>query len=612
MDRHCRVCFESEEDKSALISPCQCRGSSLYIHIHCLELWQNVSLLNNMPMNALVCPVCKTSFRHPSGVVMFYKQLMHSIGRYVNISIALIVFLLQLMVLKPLKIFLHTLLMIISIPFGLLPLGDISIAWVGQEFPQQLALIYNSKEPYPSLRNGVLLVASKRIPESSIFHETVILLLEHNPEVGSKGVILNFYSSISNRSNDEILQQLNELSFTFDQSQFDFGGPMDTGVLTVIHHCRECSKYSIKVNIDAHSTGIATPNIVGEPAIESLRKENTIYYSEYEAANRTLKLLSAHSRKKTLGKFCGISSSGNAFRRLKRSAINMINRGRDHALAAGLGRRDVVSLSQRNIPTQRQLFASDHPSSNFEFGPQGGYESREFPSVQQRFSAYPNVRTNNDIFGDYVGDSGNMDYDFPSPISTNLRKRNNSINRTIPTYRPRLSPVDIDVHSSSYSVSPLTPIDGNIDIVVDDSMGPRIDELGNFDCECEVHDEIQDWESNNANSEVRFVPQVLLLRGCCLWAPHQLDGEIRAGEWHIVPAKKDYIFLAQDIQNRTGHDGISNSSHYQFPSINDISGVPQRAFHRSIAGVYRNVGRRDSNVIMSKSIWHHLVSTVDE
>lgn len=33
----CRVCFERDSEEEELVSPCLCRGSQQYIHLHCLK-----------------------------------------------------------------------------------------------------------------------------------------------------------------------------------------------------------------------------------------------------------------------------------------------------------------------------------------------------------------------------------------------------------------------------------------------------------------------------------------------------------------------------------------------------------------------------------------------
>ncbi len=39
-ERVCRFCFDSSTQLSPLVSPCSCRGSQRWVHLHCLRGWQ--------------------------------------------------------------------------------------------------------------------------------------------------------------------------------------------------------------------------------------------------------------------------------------------------------------------------------------------------------------------------------------------------------------------------------------------------------------------------------------------------------------------------------------------------------------------------------------------
>lgn len=96
---------------------------------------------------------------------------------------------------EPLRLILHAILVIVTLPLGQFSLGDVTISWIGQslcpgfefivllifilsgnEFPPQLALVC-SGEPIPNMTEGLILVASPCIPKSSIFHHAVVLIL---------------------------------------------------------------------------------------------------------------------------------------------------------------------------------------------------------------------------------------------------------------------------------------------------------------------------------------------------------------------------------------------------------------------------------------------------
>ncbi len=46
--KECRICFESDDlSNNKLISPCNCNGTSKYVHTNCLKLWINNSINPN-------------------------------------------------------------------------------------------------------------------------------------------------------------------------------------------------------------------------------------------------------------------------------------------------------------------------------------------------------------------------------------------------------------------------------------------------------------------------------------------------------------------------------------------------------------------------------------
>ena len=38
-EKFCKICYEQDETKSKLLSPCACSGTMGYIHEHCLRIW---------------------------------------------------------------------------------------------------------------------------------------------------------------------------------------------------------------------------------------------------------------------------------------------------------------------------------------------------------------------------------------------------------------------------------------------------------------------------------------------------------------------------------------------------------------------------------------------
>ena len=69
-DKQCRICFQSDEKFSPLISPCSCIGSSKYIHLLCLQKWlqskikldykeKNENLIWAYRYEPVQCEICK-------------------------------------------------------------------------------------------------------------------------------------------------------------------------------------------------------------------------------------------------------------------------------------------------------------------------------------------------------------------------------------------------------------------------------------------------------------------------------------------------------------------------------------------------------------------------
>lgn len=164
---------------------------------------------------------------------MIYRRCVHIVKFHVNVGFAIWSLLWLSLVIIPLKIFIHTVLVIITLPFGSFSLSGASLTWIGYDFPPQLAIVHDSNGTnVPELKAGVVLVASVAIPQSSMFFKTVILVLEHSAEAGSKGVVVNCLS-----------RNLNVNGFSVGS-----GGPMEQEMCTVIHNSRTCSRYSYILN----------------------------------------------------------------------------------------------------------------------------------------------------------------------------------------------------------------------------------------------------------------------------------------------------------------------------------------------------------------------------
>jgi putative AlgH/UPF0301 family transcriptional regulator len=205
----------------------------MFIHAHCLDKWQETALVSNLPDRATICSVCKARYRYPSWLYMMYRRTVHIVNFHISVARALCSFLWLSFVVVPLKIFIHAILVLITLPFGSFSLNGKSLTWIGYDFPPQLAVIHDSNgRSVPGLQAGVLLVASEAVPTSSIFSKAVILIIEHSVEFGSKGVVLNCLSR-NLKLNDHVV---------------GVGGPLEQEICTVVHTSKLCSRYSYVLN----------------------------------------------------------------------------------------------------------------------------------------------------------------------------------------------------------------------------------------------------------------------------------------------------------------------------------------------------------------------------
>eukprot|EP01038_Epipyxis_sp_PR26KG_P007413 gene7413-10104_t len=431
---HCRVCFEFDDSVSKLITPCQCKGTSLYIHQHCLLSWQDMLLSTQLSMNnssnsntrnPFMCPVCRSHFTYPSKIAMVYRRISHWLFYYMNITYALIILLWQNFVIVPLKILLHSILIVVTLPFGQLSLGNVALAWIGCEFPPQLALIHQHDlsggsidhlAPH-SLEKGVLLVASKTITSSSIFHKSVILLLEHsNHTNGSRGVIINWETNFKNYFNN------NHNNLLEEELSFGIGGPMETDDFTVIHNYHNCKKFSktiIGCNESSHHFNHNQNNgNHGDQMINNnIKNDLSLYIAEYDGSFRTLRMISSLANKRAKGSNDN-GDQNNNFNNLENENISsrvLILRGNcswlPHQLEGEIkaGEWHVMPLKYDYIFPNRHVIARKSIPPSVELNQQNNI-------TQDRINNNNNNRTSNF-------------FRRSSSFSINLFRRNNDNNR---------------------------------------------------------------------------------------------------------------------------------------------------------------------------------------
>jgi E3 ubiquitin-protein ligase DOA10 len=184
---YCRVCFEKEQNVSKLISPCSCRGTSLHIHIHCLELWQTLSLQNNNPIKAFYCPVCLARYCYPSMLTKIYQGMAHILYFCHRQLCEYLLEIFFKFFMLPLKVIVHTSLVIIIILFGeILIASNQSLVWVDSEFPPYLVIIETSPSAStststapsgPIASDETMMVSNQDVSQQSPFHQPDVVLV---------------------------------------------------------------------------------------------------------------------------------------------------------------------------------------------------------------------------------------------------------------------------------------------------------------------------------------------------------------------------------------------------------------------------------------------------
>lgn len=62
-DTQCRFCLGEKDDfKNPFLSPCDCKGSIEFVHLHCLNIWRN----KNHERNYTACNLCNADYIVPS------------------------------------------------------------------------------------------------------------------------------------------------------------------------------------------------------------------------------------------------------------------------------------------------------------------------------------------------------------------------------------------------------------------------------------------------------------------------------------------------------------------------------------------------------------------
>ena len=87
MLNQCRICFESDNPHD-LISPCNCSGTSKYVHRECLNRWRVIS---NNPNSLTECNQCKFEYVMETNEISHncLKQITSLLENHINICVFL-------------------------------------------------------------------------------------------------------------------------------------------------------------------------------------------------------------------------------------------------------------------------------------------------------------------------------------------------------------------------------------------------------------------------------------------------------------------------------------------------------------------------------------------
>lgn len=202
----CRICLEDDVVEN-LISPCKCSGSQKYVHLRCVRKWQQ-----SQRHRAVRCNICQERYtcKLPKkpwiqklvfdswGTIAMIAIVMATLPMYISPSICLALLYLRVQNLVP--VFIN---------------GRVRLVRQG--------------EPVDDLRRMMFLVAQDRMPSSSVFYQSVILLTEHSSHTGSVGFIINKRSPFAPRK--PWPQELTEPDFTGPPGRYSvwhssgIGGP---------------------------------------------------------------------------------------------------------------------------------------------------------------------------------------------------------------------------------------------------------------------------------------------------------------------------------------------------------------------------------------------------
>eukprot|EP00656_Telonema_subtile_P005717 TRINITY_DN12612_c0_g1_i1.p1 TRINITY_DN12612_c0_g1~~TRINITY_DN12612_c0_g1_i1.p1 ORF type:complete len:309 (-),score=38.60 TRINITY_DN12612_c0_g1_i1:255-1181(-) len=201
----CRICLD-EDTESNLCDPCDCSGTQRWVHPDCIATWRREIGLPK----ASRCQVCRAKY----SIKLACPKTSPSCWTC-----------------KPLHL---TFGLLLSVALGtILPIIGIVLVWILStlrsslsvaRFPDGALGIIRQGDPVPELDVGAMLVATSTMRSGTCFSQSVVLMLDHAPGVGSRGVVLNFQDSPG------------RVAFRGGDNDIGIGGPVGVNdVWTILH-----------------------------------------------------------------------------------------------------------------------------------------------------------------------------------------------------------------------------------------------------------------------------------------------------------------------------------------------------------------------------------------
>lgn len=383
--------------------------------------------------------------------------------------------------LEPLKLLLHFFIIIATLPWGHTTLGQMSLSWIGFQFPPKLALTCSrtrDDSQVSSIPEGSILVAAPGVPRESVFHRAVILLLENSHD-GARGVVLNLNSS-----------NFHQQRRILHGYEVGYGGPLERNRITVLHDCRDLKyeadfsylsegvfveEYGSTVQRGTGSTFFVDPPHINRasPAASHSNNSNTISEQVQQNVRRLIRACHRTARR-AQNRFSNVANAAN---RWATTIIRDADAAGETAAALGLGlvgMRIGVSRQQSaatNLINHMGTIKSTSPGSD------GGESDARGHTINRRASQWGRRTVSEEALHSLPAEG-------PRPIQRQLQQQQ------------------------------------------DRERKPGSEQL----------------PISDDNSGISTIGNIRIVQGATLWLPHQLDGEAAQGIWHVLPLRHRYAF----------------------------------------------------------------------